>query len=189
MLTILATKQWKGESTKAFAERFRNITLRCPSGMTQTTLVEAYRHNLQTQLLAQMGVVESRIWKLVQHNELAKEIVTMVKAETGESRPALERPPKRAPEQSCQPNKKDTLVAKAKSSSAPQLARAIPRQPEGVVLQIRLALLGNIVSKTSMSNHCSSSSARATNWSTQRLDARKKWGGRTTWNIACITGY
>ena len=32
--TLLATKQRKGEFVKAFAERFQNMTLRCPSGMT-----------------------------------------------------------------------------------------------------------------------------------------------------------
>ena len=34
------------------------MALRCPSGMTQSTLVEAYRHNLQTTLLPQIGVTE-----------------------------------------------------------------------------------------------------------------------------------
>jgi len=35
MPTLLATKQNKGESIKAFVERFRSIALRCPSGMSQ----------------------------------------------------------------------------------------------------------------------------------------------------------
>ena len=34
MPTLLATKQRKGESVKSFIERFRNVALRCPSGMT-----------------------------------------------------------------------------------------------------------------------------------------------------------
>ena len=34
MPTLLATKQRKGESVKSFVERFRNVALRCPSGMT-----------------------------------------------------------------------------------------------------------------------------------------------------------
>ena len=38
--TLLATKQKKGEAVKPFVERFRNLALQCPSGMTQTTLVE-----------------------------------------------------------------------------------------------------------------------------------------------------
>ena len=46
MPTLLAMKQQKGESVKIFVERFRNMALRCPSVMTQATLVETYRHNL-----------------------------------------------------------------------------------------------------------------------------------------------
>ena len=34
MPTLLGTKQKKGEAIKAFVERFRNLVLRCPSGMT-----------------------------------------------------------------------------------------------------------------------------------------------------------
>ena len=34
MTTLLATRQRKGESVKAFMERFQNMALRCPSGMT-----------------------------------------------------------------------------------------------------------------------------------------------------------
>ena len=46
--TLLATKQKKGEPIKVFMERFRNMTIRCPSGMTQSTMIETCRHNLQT---------------------------------------------------------------------------------------------------------------------------------------------
>jgi len=61
--TLLATKQKKGEFIKKFVERFRSMTLRCPSGMTQSTLVETCRHNLQTATLAQIGVVKCCTWK------------------------------------------------------------------------------------------------------------------------------
>jgi len=61
--TLLATKQQKGELVKAFVERFQNMALRYPSGMAQATMVETCRHNLQTSLLAQIGVVESRTSK------------------------------------------------------------------------------------------------------------------------------
>ena len=60
MPTLLAMRQQKGESVKAFVERFQNMSLRCPSGVTHATLVETCRHNLQTSLLAQIGVAESR---------------------------------------------------------------------------------------------------------------------------------
>jgi len=52
--TLLATKQNKEESIKTFVERFQSRVLRCPSGMSQSTLVEVCHHNLQTVLLAQM---------------------------------------------------------------------------------------------------------------------------------------
>jgi len=38
--TLLVTKQKKGESIKIFVKRFWSMALQCPSGMTQTTLVE-----------------------------------------------------------------------------------------------------------------------------------------------------
>jgi len=38
--TLLAAKQKKGESIKTFVERFQSMALRCPRGMTQSTLVE-----------------------------------------------------------------------------------------------------------------------------------------------------
>ena len=53
MPTLLATKQRKGESAKSFVERFWNVALRCPSGMTQVTLVETCRHNPQSPGLGQ----------------------------------------------------------------------------------------------------------------------------------------
>ena len=49
--TLLATKQKKGESIKAFVERFQSMVLQYPSGMTHSTLVETCRHNLKPTLL------------------------------------------------------------------------------------------------------------------------------------------
>jgi len=50
MPTLLAAKQIKGESIKIFVERFWSMALCCLSGMSQFTLMETYRHNLQTAL-------------------------------------------------------------------------------------------------------------------------------------------
>ena len=61
--TLITTKQKKGESIKAFDERFQSMVLRYPSGMSQSTLVETCCHNLKTALLAQIGVAECRNWK------------------------------------------------------------------------------------------------------------------------------
>jgi len=58
--TLLAAKQKKGESIKTFVKRFQSMALRCPSSMTQSTLIETCHHNLQIALLAQMGVTECR---------------------------------------------------------------------------------------------------------------------------------
>ena len=83
--TLLATKQKKGESIKSFVERFRNLELQCPSGMTQTTLVETCRHNMQTMLLAHIGVEDCKLWKqLVSQGKQAETIVARIKAEEGE---------------------------------------------------------------------------------------------------------
>ena len=86
--TLLATKQEKGESIKTFVERFRSKALHCPSGVTQSTLVEKYCHNLQTFLLAQMGVAKCRTWKqLVLQGKHVEEIVARVRAEEKDSKP------------------------------------------------------------------------------------------------------
>ena len=63
------------------------MALLCPSGMTQSTLIETCRHNLQTFLLTQMGVAECHTWKqLVLQGEHTKEIVVRVKAEEKDSK-------------------------------------------------------------------------------------------------------
>ena len=86
--TFLTMKQKKGESIKLFVERFQSMALRCPSGMTQTTLEEPCLHNLQTTLLAQIKVTECRTWKkLVLQGEQAEEIIARVKAEEKDSKP------------------------------------------------------------------------------------------------------
>ena len=119
MPTLLATKQRKGESVKSFVERFRDMALRCPSGMTQVTLVETCRHNLQTSLLAQIGVAESRTWRqLIQQGEHAEEIVTRVRAE--ENKPIPEKSTRRAPDISLQTKRKDNLATETKSPVKPQ---------------------------------------------------------------------
>ena len=50
--TLLVAKQKKGESIKSFVKRFQSMALHFSSGMTQSTLIEMCRHNLQTFLLA-----------------------------------------------------------------------------------------------------------------------------------------
>ena len=58
------------------------MALRCSSGMTQSTLVETCRHNLQTDLLARIGVAECRSWRqLISQGEQAQKIIARIKAE------------------------------------------------------------------------------------------------------------
>ena len=87
--------------------------------MTQVTLVETCRHNLQTSLLAQIGVAESRTWKqLIQQGEQAEEIVARVRAE--ENKPRPERSTRRTPDTSLQAKRKDNLATETKSPVKPQ---------------------------------------------------------------------
>jgi len=80
--TLLTTKQKKRESIKMFVERFRSIALLYPSGMTQSTLVETCRHNLQTTLLTQIGVTQSRTWKqLALQGERPEDVIARVNQE------------------------------------------------------------------------------------------------------------
>ena len=88
------------------------------SSMTQSTLVERYRHNLQTVLLAQMGVAECHIWKqLVLQGEQAREIFARIRAEEKDSKTRPDKSMRHAPELSSQPRRRDTLATKVKSPS------------------------------------------------------------------------
>ena len=94
------------------------MTLCCPSGMTQSILVETCHHNLQISLLAQMGVAGCRTWKqLVLQGEQAKEIVVRVRAEEKDSKLRLDKLLRCAPELSTQPRRRDTLTMEVKSPS------------------------------------------------------------------------
>ena len=109
MLTLLATKQKIGESIKAFVERFQSMTLCCPSDMYQSTLVETCHHNLQTALLARIGVAECHTWKqLVQQGEQAEEIIARVSTKEKNSKPRLDISTRCYPKSSSQP-KDETL--------------------------------------------------------------------------------
>ena len=116
--------------------------------------METCRHNLQTSLLAQIGVAESRTWKqLVQQGEQAEEIVAKVKAE--ENKPRPEKSTRHAPEVSFQAKKKNTLATETKSPTKPQ-----PTIGGGFSSKLRAKKQYSF--KESMSIHCSSYSTRAT---------------------------
>ena len=92
--------------------------------MTQSTLVETCRHNLQTALLAQMGVAECRTWKqLVLQEEQAEKIVARVTAKEKDNKPRHDKRTRRAPESSSQPRRRDIVATEVKSPSKPQSIR------------------------------------------------------------------
>jgi len=122
--------------------------------MTQATLVKICRHNLQTSLLAQIGVTESRTWKqFFQQGEQAEEIVVRVRAEENKFRP--KKSTRRASEVSLQSKRKDTLATKTKSLAKPQ-------PTEEVVLQVSHAPTRSTPSRMNTSICCSSYSIRVT---------------------------
>ena len=135
-------------------ERFQNMALRCPSSMTQATLVETCRHNLQTSLLAYIGVVKRRICKqLVQQGEQAEEIVARVKAE------------KTSPNLKSQQGTRQKYLSSQKGRIHWQHRQNLPlnlSRPERVVLQVSCMPTGSTPSKMSTSIRCSSYSTRAT---------------------------
>jgi len=100
------------------------MTLRCPNGMTQSILVDTCHHNLQTSLLAQMGVEECCIWKqLVLQGEQIEEIIARVRAEEKDSKLRPDKSMQRAPEWPSQPRRRDTLATEVKSPSKTQSVR------------------------------------------------------------------
>ena len=87
------------------------MTLRCSSGTTQSTLVETYRHNLQTNLLAQMRVAEYRSWRqLISQGEQTQKIIVRIKAEE-QSR--QDQPKQSDQAQSFQSKGEDTMTTEA----------------------------------------------------------------------------
>ena len=98
MPTLLATKQKKWESIKAFVERLWSMALCCPSALPNP---HWWKHATSTYNCTSHpdGVTECRTWKrLVQQGEQEEEIVARVRAEEKDSKPKLDK--------STQPNPK-----------------------------------------------------------------------------------
>ena len=91
--------------------------------MTQSTLVETCRYNLQTALLVEIGVAEYRTWKqqLVLQGEQMEEIIARVQAEEKESRDQRKR--RDAPQNHLLNQGEMTLATEAKSPSKSKPAR------------------------------------------------------------------
>jgi len=127
------------------------------SSMTQSTLVETRRHNLQTFLLAQTAEAKCRTWKqLVVQGEQAKEIFARIRAEEKDCKTRPDKSMRHAPESSSQPRRRDTLATEVKSPSKAQsvkegMASSQPCANKSFSLRISTWYL------------CSSYSKRATN--------------------------
>jgi len=168
MSTLLAAKQKKGVSIKTFVERFWSMALHYPSGMTQSILAETCHHNLQTFLLAQMGVVECCTWKqLVLQGEQAKDIVVRIMAEEKDNKSKPDRPMRHAPSRLL--NREEEILWQQRSSHLRK-----PNQVERVWLPANHVLINCIPSRMSTWSFYSSYSKRVTNSNCQRSNSLKK---------------
>ena len=69
---LLSTVQKKGESVRDYIERFRNLSLMCPT-MPLLMLLQTCRHNFLDQVEIRMGAVKAHTWKeLVEQAEIAE---------------------------------------------------------------------------------------------------------------------
>ena len=69
---LLSTVQ-KGESVRDYIERFRNLSLMCPAGMSLPMLLQTCRHNFLDQVEIRTGAVKAHTWKeLVEQAEIAE---------------------------------------------------------------------------------------------------------------------
>lgn len=128
MLTLLATKQKKKESVQYFIKRFCNISLQCPHGMPQKSLVKTCRHNISVNILAMVGAVKSHTRKeLVIQAENAGKIACRLEAEEGGS-------PRRnnsGTPQLSQSKRKETIVVNTPDPVKPPPSRTpLPRIPQ-----------------------------------------------------------
>lgn len=60
--TLLQTKHLKDEPPKVFIERFRDLALHYPSGMTIPTLVQTCSYKFQMKIFTQIGITECTTW-------------------------------------------------------------------------------------------------------------------------------
>ena len=56
---LLSTMQIKGESVRDYIERFRNLSLMCPSEMPLPMLLQTNRHNFLNQVEIRIGTVKA----------------------------------------------------------------------------------------------------------------------------------
>ena len=70
---LLSMVQKGGESVWEYIERFCNLSLMCPAGMTLPMLLQTYRYNFFNTVKVHMGVAKAHTWKeLFEQAEIAK---------------------------------------------------------------------------------------------------------------------
>ena len=70
---LLSTVQKKRESVRDYIERFRNLSLMYPAGMSLPMLLQTCRHNFLDQVEIRMGAVKAHTCKeLVEQVEIAE---------------------------------------------------------------------------------------------------------------------
>jgi len=70
---LLSILQKKRELVHDYIERFRNLFLMCPAGMSLPMLLQTYRHNFLDQVEIPMEAVKAHTWKeLVEQAKIAE---------------------------------------------------------------------------------------------------------------------
>ena len=73
MNKLLSTVQKGKESVREYIERFHNLSLMCPTGMSLPVLLQTCRHNFLDRVKVRMGTVKAYTWKeLVEQAEIVK---------------------------------------------------------------------------------------------------------------------
>jgi len=108
MPILLAMKQKKGESIKAFMERFQSMALRCSCGMSQSTLVKTYRiANHTPRPDRSSGMPHLKVVGATRRSSGGNRF--QIKAEEKDSKSRPDNLTRCIPESSSQPSRKNTL--------------------------------------------------------------------------------
>jgi len=85
MNTLFSVVQKGEESVRDYIERFRNLSLMCPAGMSLPMLLQTCTHNFLDKVKVRMCTVKAHTWKeLIEQAEIAEK--SAKKFETPKSR-------------------------------------------------------------------------------------------------------
>ena len=80
---LFSIVQKGGESVRDYIERFRNLSLLCPAGMSLPMLLQTCRDNFFDKVKVRMGAVNAHTWKeLVEQAEIAEKSAKKFKPST-----------------------------------------------------------------------------------------------------------